>query len=76
MKVDNNQLLQILYQFNDNKIIKAEYNDKIQYQNTGFNDKYAYGFFTQKVSLSRKNKEGNNAFTHDNKRKINSNRHS
>ena len=32
---------------------------------TGFNDKYAYGVATRMVQMSRGNKEGNNAFTHD-----------
>lgn len=63
MKTNKNQLLQSIFDIKVNKIQKATYNDKIQYQDTGFNDKYAYGFFTQKVALSRKNKEGNNAFT-------------
>ena len=36
-----------------------------QYIDTGYNDKYAYGVATQKVTLGRKNKEGNQAFIYD-----------
>lgn len=37
------------------------------YIDTGFNDKYAYGYDLAKVELSRGKAEGNNAFTYDQK---------
>ena len=64
-QLKRNELFRYLLELKKEKFKFTYIQRGFHYQDTGFNDKYAYGIATKKVQLGRGNKEGNNAFTYD-----------